>query len=120
MCVIQIGLREHELRGLRLRLQTEDIDGDESIQLEHKLQEFQQQAPLLESLQRELSSAQVCGGCVEAGIGCVKEGMGCVHLGSCGLNSGVVLYLMGFFHRLVMMLEVWKCSRKAVNFDFDK
>ncbi|KAI0218823.1 hypothetical protein LSAT2_029545 [Lamellibrachia satsuma] len=53
-----IGLKDQELQRLRLRLQTEEGEGEGATQLEHRLQEFQQQTPLLESLQRELSSAQ--------------------------------------------------------------
>ncbi|KAK2175475.1 hypothetical protein NP493_729g01024 [Ridgeia piscesae] len=51
-----VGAKEQELQRLRLRLQTEETEGGE--ELEQRLQQFQQQTPLLESLQRELSSAQ--------------------------------------------------------------
>jgi len=54
--VWQVGAKEQELQRLRLRLQTEETEGGE--ELEQRLQQFQQQTPLLESLQRELSSAQ--------------------------------------------------------------
>ena len=115
-------MREHELRSLRLRLQTEEIDGDESTHLEHKLQEFQQQAPLLESLQRELSSAQVYIGCVGMGIVCVKVyDVHTVGEGGCGFCKGVcmsglhsrgVLYLICFSEALNCLLS-WEFSKKS-------
>jgi len=62
-CILVVQLMEKErlLSSLRGRTDSESTAGEHHTEMsEQSVHDFSERAPLIESLQRELSSAQVC------------------------------------------------------------